>query len=47
MSWIIVTGGASGTGDGSVQFAVEPNGTGAPRVGTIAIAGLTYTVNQQ
>jgi hypothetical protein len=42
-----VTGGASGTGDGAVQFAVEANATGAPRNGTMTIAGLTFTVNQQ
>jgi Putative binding domain, N-terminal len=47
VSWITVTAGASGTGDGPVQFAVEANGTGAPRAGTIAIAGLMFTVNQQ
>jgi hypothetical protein len=46
-AWITVTGGASGTGDGAVQFAVEANATGAPRNGTMTIAGLTFTVNQQ
>jgi hypothetical protein len=30
-----------------VQFTVEANATGAPRSGTIAIGGQTFTVNQQ
>jgi hypothetical protein len=45
--WIAVTAGASGSGDGAVQFAVDPNMTGAPRAGTIVIGGQTFTVNQQ
>lgn len=45
--WITVTAGASGSGDGSVQFNVGANATGAPRSGTITIAGQTFTVNQQ
>jgi hypothetical protein len=44
--WIAVTGGASGTGDGAVQFSVETNATGAPRSGTILIGGVTFTINQ-
>ena len=44
--WIAVTGGASGAGDGAVQFSVEPNGTGAARSGTILIGAVTFTVNQ-
>lgn len=44
--WITVTSGASGSGDGTVQFAVDPNGTGAPRSGAITIGGQTFTVNQ-
>lgn len=46
-SWIVVTAGASGSGDGPVQFTVDPNATGAARSGTITIAGLTFTVNQE
>jgi hypothetical protein len=44
--WIVVTGGSPGSGDGAVQFTVDVNGTGAPRAGTLTIAGLTFTVNQ-
>jgi hypothetical protein len=45
--WITVTAGSPGQGDGSVQFTVEPNATGAARSGTIVIAGQTFTVNQE
>lgn len=45
--WIAITEGASGAGTGAVQFTVQPNTTGAPRTGTIAVAGHTYTVNQE
>ena len=44
--WITVIGGASGSGDGAVQFSVEPNATGAPRSGAIVIGGVTFAVNQ-
>jgi Viral BACON domain/Putative binding domain, N-terminal len=43
--WIIVTAGASGTGNGSVAFAVLPN-VGTGRSGTITVAGQTFTVTQ-
>lgn len=44
-SWITVTSGASGTGDGTVNFSVAPT-TGGNRSGTITIGGQTFTVNQ-
>ena len=44
--WITVTRGAAGAGDGTVEFTVEPNATGAPRTGTITIGGQTFTVEQ-
>ena len=44
--WIVITNG-QGTGDGVVQGTVEANTTGAARTGTVIIAGLTFTVNQQ
>ncbi|MEZ5351925.1 MAG: BACON domain-containing carbohydrate-binding protein [Bryobacteraceae bacterium] len=44
--WITVTAGASGAGNGTVNFSVAGNG-GAQRVGTISIAGQTFTVTQQ
>ena len=45
-SWIMITSGASGVGDGTVLYSVGVNSTGSPRSGTITIAGLTFTVNQ-
>ena len=44
--WITFQGVPSGTGNGTVQFGVEPNPTPAPRTGTITIAGQVFTVNQ-
>ena len=41
-----VTSGASGTGNGTIFYSVGVNSTGSPRIGTITIAGLTFTVNQ-
>jgi hypothetical protein len=44
--WITVGSPGSGTGSGTVNFTVLPNGTGATRIGTIAVQGLLYTVTQ-
>lgn len=44
-SWITVTSGASGIGEGQVTFSVAPN-TGAARTGTLTIAARTFTVAQ-
>jgi hypothetical protein len=44
-AWITVTGGAGGTGNGSVAYTVAAN-TGAARNGTVTIAGQAFTVNQ-
>jgi hypothetical protein len=44
-SWLHVTSGASGTGNGTVGYSVDANG-GTTRSGTLTIAGLTFTVNQ-
>jgi hypothetical protein len=44
--WLTVTGGSPGTGNGQVSFTAAPNGTGADRTGSIAIAGLTFTLTQ-
>jgi hypothetical protein len=42
--WITVTSGSSGTGNGSVKYTVAQNSTGNNRIGTLTIAGLTFTV---
>ena len=45
-SWILVTSGGSGSGNGTVTYSVAANTTGASRVGTLTIAGKTLTVTQ-
>ncbi|HEX5735104.1 MAG TPA: zinc-dependent metalloprotease family protein [Blastocatellia bacterium] len=44
--WIIINSG-SGSGTGDVTYTVRANTTGATRVGTISVAGLTQTITQQ
>ena len=44
--WLTVTAGSSGTGNGQVSFTAAVNATGADRTGTIAIAGITFTLTQ-
>jgi hypothetical protein len=44
-SWVAVTSGSAGDGDGTVQLSVAAN-TGAARTGTVTIAGQTYTISQ-
>ena len=44
-SFITVTSGANGTGNGTVNFSVAANG-GPPRSGTIVAGGQTFTINQ-
>jgi hypothetical protein len=43
--WLFVSAGSQGTGNGSVEYRYLTN-PGAQRVGTITIAGLTFTVTQ-
>ena len=45
-SWIVVTTGASGTGNGTVAYTVAARSGGNSRKGTITIAGRTFTVQQ-
>ena len=44
-SWLTVTGGATGTGNGTVTYSITAN-TGAARTGTITIGGQIFTVTQ-
>jgi hypothetical protein len=44
-TWIVITNGASGTGNGTVTFAITTN-IGGSRTGTLTIAGQTATVQQ-
>jgi len=45
-SWIVITGAASFTGNQNVTYTVAANSSTTARVGTMTIAGLTFTVNQ-
>ncbi|MCA2971618.1 MAG: hypothetical protein INH43_24140, partial [Acidobacteriaceae bacterium] len=46
-AWLTVTGGASGTGNGTVTYSVAANGTSvASRTGRLTIGGQTFTVTQ-
>ncbi len=44
-TWITITGGASGSGNGTVIYSVAVN-SGVARNGTLTIAGLTFSVTQ-
>lgn len=44
--WMSITGGASGTGGGTVNVTVSPNSTDAVRTGTLTIAGLSVSVQE-
>jgi hypothetical protein len=45
-SFIQITSGAAGAGNGSVSYSVDAN-SGPARVGTMTIAGQTFTVTQE
>ncbi|HTX34880.1 MAG TPA: SBBP repeat-containing protein [Bryobacteraceae bacterium] len=48
-SFLHVTGGATGSGNGSASYSVDSNSapTGSPsRSGTLTVAGITYTITQ-
>jgi hypothetical protein len=44
-AWLTISGGASGSGNGTVSFTVAANTSGA-RSGTLTVAGQTFAVNQ-
>jgi hypothetical protein len=45
--WITITSGGSGTGNGTVQFRVQPNRSAQQRQGFIRVADQTFTVTQK
>jgi uncharacterized protein (TIGR03437 family) len=45
-SWIAITSGAGGNGNGTVNFTVAANPNPAPRMGTINAAGIAFAVTQ-
>ena len=45
-SWLSITSGGSGTGNGTVSYSVAANPYTLPRSGTLTIAGQTFTLTQ-
>jgi len=45
-AWITITSGASGSGNGTVNYSVATNTGASQRSGTMTIAGQTFTVTQ-
>jgi C1A family cysteine protease len=45
-SWITVTAGSSGWGNGTVVYSVAAQSSTSPRTGALTIAGSTFRVNQ-
>lgn len=46
VGWITITSGTSGVGNGPVNYSVATNSTVFGRIGTLTIAGQTFTVTQ-
>ena len=46
VTWLTITSGVSGSGNGSVGYSVAANPNTAIRAGTLTIGGQTFTVNQ-
>ena len=47
VSWISITAGSSGNGNGTVSYSVAANTTGSPRTGTLTIANQIVVITQQ
>jgi hypothetical protein len=45
-SWITITSGASGTGNGTVGYRVSANGGSSSRTGTLTVAGQPVIITQ-
>ncbi len=45
-SWVLVTGGTSGTGNGTVSYRVEPHPGGASRQATIPVGNQSLSITQ-
>jgi hypothetical protein len=46
VSWLTIVSGSPGSGDGTLQYSAAANSGTSARVGTLTIAGHTYTVTQ-
>lgn len=47
VSWITVTSGSTGSGNGTVKYSVAANPNSTQRTGTLTIGGQTFTVKQR
>jgi hypothetical protein len=45
-SWVTITSGANGSGNGTIQYSVAENTSAAPRSAHITAGGQTHTINQ-
>ena len=45
-SWLTISGGASGSGNGTTSYAVAANTSITPRTGTLTVAGRLISVTQ-
>jgi hypothetical protein len=45
-SWVSVSSGASGNGNGTVQFSIQSNPSETPRQAQVIIAGVPFTIQQ-
>jgi hypothetical protein len=45
LSWVTITSGASGTGNGAINYQVAAN-SGTARSGSLTVAGLSFTVEE-
>lgn len=45
-AWLTITAGASGSGSATVSYGFTASNSATSRVGTLTIAGLTYTLTQ-
>jgi len=45
-SWVAITSPSTGSGNGSISFAVASNPTSAPRSTTLTIGGQTFSISQ-
>jgi hypothetical protein len=46
-SWLTISSGASGSGDGTMSVIAEPNQSSQPRQGSITVGGQTFIVDQE
>ncbi len=45
-SWVTITAGSSGSGNGTVSYTVAVNNSASPRFVNLTIGGQTFTINQ-